>query len=325
MIDEAVLERLLRDEAETYEPPADGPARIQSAAARQGGAVRAPRRPWLAVAAAAAVLVVGVGVAGRGGGIGMPASMPGPVTDRGTGSSYDGAGGAVGGKNAAPDQPTGPAIVRTGEVAVAVPKGKVAETLRAAARLAAAHGGFVEASSSATAGDSPYGTVTIRVPVAAYDQVVEDASRLGEVRHSDTRTEDVTEQVADTAARLRSLTATREQLRTLLRRAKDVGEVLAVQQRLTEVQTDIERLQAERDALRDKTTYGTLLVSVGPPESAEERGGFSKAWHDAVDGFVGGFETLVAASGVIAFLLLVGGVLLVAGRRAYRYWVRGVV
>jgi len=302
MIDEAVLERLLRDEAETYDPPAGGPARIVSAAAAQGGAVRAPRRPWLAVAAAAVMLVVGVGVAGRGGVV-TSTSVGGADT------SYDEAGGAAGGKNAAPDQPAGPAVVRTGEVAVAVPKAKVAETLRAAARVATTHGGFVSESSTATAGEHPYGTVTIRVPVAAYDQAVED----------------VTEQVADTAARLRSLTATREQLRTLLSRAKDVGEVLAVQQRLTEVQTDIERLQAERDALRDKTTYGTVLVSVGPPDSAAERGGFSKAWHDAVDGFVGGFESLVAASGVIAFLLVVGGVLLVAGRRAYRYWVRGVV
>ena len=318
MIDEAVLERLLRDEAETYDPPAGGPARIVSAAAAQGGAVRAPRRPWLAVAAAAVMLVVGVGVAGRGGVV-TSTSVGGADT------SYDEAGGAAGGKNAAPDQPAGPAVVRTGEVAVAVPKAKVAETLRAAARVATTHGGFVSESSTATAGEHPYGTVTIRVPVAAYDQAVEDVSRLGEVRHADTRTEDVTEQVADTAARLRSLTATREQLRTLLSRAKDVGEVLAVQQRLTEVQTDIERLQAERDALRDKTTYGTVLVSVGPPDSAAERGGFSKAWHDAVDGFVGGFESLVAASGVIAFLLVVGGVLLVAGRRAYRYWVRGVV
>lgn len=325
MIDEAVLERLLRDEAETYSPPAGGPARIQAAAAQQGGGVHRPRRPWLTVAAAAAMLVVGVGVAGRGGGLGMPASLSGSSAERGTNTAYDGAGGAVGGKNAAPDQPADPAIVRTGEIGVAVPKGKVAETLRAATRVAAAHGGFVAESSSATAGEHPYGTVTIRVPVAAYDQAVEDVGRLGEVRHSDTRTEDVSEQVTDTAARLRSLTATRDQLRTLLGRAKDVGEVLAVQQRLTEVQTDIERLQAERDALRDKTTYGTLLVSVGPPESAAERGGFSEAWHDAVDGFVGGFEALVAASGVLAFLLLVGGVLLVAGRRAYRYWVRGVV
>jgi hypothetical protein len=209
-------------------------------------------------------------------------------------------------------------------VTVAVGDGAVPETLRRAAAIAARYGGYVSASSGETTGDTPNGWVDVRVPVKSFDGAVADAGRLGEVRHSATKGEDVTGQVTDTAARLKSLTSTRSQLQTLMAQAKDVGEVLAVQGRLTDVQTQIEQLQAKQASLADKTTYGTVEITVvergdGTP------GRFGDAWRDAKDGFVDGFAGLVRSSGTIAFLLVVGGVLLLAGRKAYRYWVRGVV
>lgn len=332
MIDEAVLERLLRDEAATYVPPPDGPDRILGAS--RATARRAPRRraPWLAAAAAAAV-VVAVGVPLAGNGLPSPASFGSRTSlDQGGELAYKDSDGGAGGSAGSGANQTGgklgsqldAKVVRTGDVSLEVPKARVGETVAAAGRVAAKHGGYVSESSSETAGEHPVGSVTIRVPVAAFDAAFEELRGLGEVRHSGVRGADVTAEVTDVAARLRSLTATRTQLETLLARAKDVGEVLAVQQRMTEVQTEIEQLQGRQKALADSTSFGTLQVVVQPPD-AGSKSGFAKAWHDAVNGFVGGFEWLVAALGPIAFALLVGGVLLVLGRRAYRYWVRGVV
>jgi hypothetical protein len=216
--------------------------------------------------------------------------------------------------------------VRTGEVSVEVPRDKVAAALRDLVRLAAAHRGFVAASSSSTDGDSPTGNVTLRVPVADFDAVVDEVGRYGRVLGSTSTGEDVGDEVADVAARLKTLVATRAQLQALLARAKDVGEVLAVQTRVTEVQTQIEQLQAKQASLADRTTYGTLRVDVLSPGARQaEPSGFRRAWRNAVDGFVGGFEALVAASGTLAFLLLVGGVLLLLARLAYRAFVRRMV
>lgn len=332
MIDEALLERLLAEEAATYNTPPDGPERVLAAsyAAPPRRSRQSRRAPRLA-AAAVVLIAVAFGVPlvqGGGGRGGISTSAPEGTRARVDSLAYDkdastsgGAGtpGGLGEKAGADAK-----VVRTGDLSLEVPKARVADTVRAASAVAAKYGGYVSDSSSETAGEHPVGSVTVRVPVAAFDAAFADLGRLGDVRESGTKGEDVTEQVADTAARLRSLTATRGQLETLLARAKDVGEVLAVQQRMTEVQTQIEQLQAKQKTLADSTSYGTLRVVVQPPD-AGERSGFAKAWHDAVDGFVGGFEWLVAASGSIAFALILSGVLLLLGRAAYRYWVRGVV
>jgi len=322
MIDEAVLERLLAAEAETYEPPADGPQWILDVAAETED--RRPRRtPWLAAAAAAVVIGLGIPLVNE---VGGSAVLPSMSKDSSTYATS-------GGKTASDDggllveydrAPAEPSVVRTGNVLVHVPKKDVAGTLRAAARIAGAYGGFVAGSSTQTAGDRPEGYVDVRVPVRSYDRAVEDATRLGDVQHADTSAEDVTDQVTDTAARLRSLTATRAQLQALMARADGVEEVLAVQQRLTEVQTQIEKLDATRASLADKTAYGTLRITVAPPGGGQP-GRFGRAWDQAVDGFVGGAEWLVSVSGGLAFGLILVGLLLVAGRRAYRYWVRGVL
>ena len=321
MIDEAVLERLLRDEAETYDVPEGGEAGVLADAAEYEGR-RGPR--WVGwVAAAAAVVAVAVGVpltAGDDGG--SPSAGRGGVflANDDAGKTVGG-GSEYGGGTVAPEDP---AVVRTGEIGLEVPRSRVADTLLRARRVAAARGGFVAESDSTTDGDHPVGAVTIRVPVKEFDTAVEELSRLGDVRYSGTRGEDVTAEVTDVAARLESLVATRAQLRTLLARATDVADVLAVQQRLTETQTQIEQLQAKQESLAERTTYGTVHVTVSPPGGTDPEG-FAGAWEDARDGFTGGFRGLLAASGTIAFALVVGLVLLLAGRAAYRYWLRGTV
>ena len=324
MIDETVLERLLHGEAETYDVPPDGPADVL-AAATEDEQRRPERLKWAGFVAAAATIVVA-------------AALVGP---RLTTTRMESDGGLTGGgttavldnsdKELAYDDGQAPGaadsayVVRTGDTWLEVPKGRVRDVLRDVTRLAGTHGGYVSESDTGTADDSPRGSVTIRVPVAAFDKAVEDVGRLGDVREQSIRGEDVTREVTDTDARLRSATATRTQLRAVLADARTVTDVLAVQERLHEVQTEIEKLQATRASLRDRTSYGTLRVHVSPPGSADERGGFANAWDDAVDGFVGGFQGLVAVSGSLAFALIVGLVVFFGGRKAYRVWVRGVV
>ena len=329
MIDEIVLERALRAEAETYALPEGGPEAIRTAAARRATRRAAPRRgrhrAW--VAAAAAVAAVGIGVV-AGGGSGTERHLPtsAPAVQGKSGYLMDSDASGAGGGVSAPNAPSPPdaRVVRTGDVAVEVRD--VPDAVGALARLAGARRGFVAQSRVEGDPDSPAGSVTVRVPVAEFDAAVAEASRLGRVVSSSTGGVDVSGEVTDVEARLRSLTAARSQLQTLLARARSVGEVLAVQQRLTETQTQIEQLQAKQASLEDRTTYGTLRVSLHEPGAIEEeRTGFAKAWHDAVDGFVGAAEGLVAASGTIAFVLLVLGVLALLLRPLYRAWVRRLV
>ena len=338
MIDEAVLERALRDEADEYPIPPDGPADILAIA--EETRERRPRRaPWLAAAAVVVAVTFGFQLVRQGGGFdGLPNTRSGggsgsalTASDAGTKNAPDTASWTTAGDTVAKEQSydmaaggaLDPKVVRTGEVWVEVGKDRARAVLDEAARIARAHGGFVASSEAAFGeGGNHGGSVVLRVPVKDFDAVVAEVGRLGTVRQSQTRGEDVGGQITDNAARLRSLTATRAQLQTLLARAKDVSEVLAVQERMSDVQTQIEQIQGRLAALEDSTTYGTVRLTLVAPGSPEERGGFSKAWHDAVDGFVGGFESLLGASGTIAFALILLATVLILGRAAYRRWFR---
>lgn len=324
MIDEQVLERALHADAQTFDVPPHGPDRIRARAAV------ARRRPswkwaWAGVAAAAVVGIASVASVTPGTRSSLDtASGPqssGSLDEGSSKDAYQSGGGAV-----APiaDQAK---VVRTGAMSVEVADGKVPEALRALTALAGAKRGYVSESKTDGSPERPSGVVTLRVPTTDFDATVAEAGRLGKVLVSSTEGVDVTGEVTDVAARLKSLVAARAQLEALLARAKDVGEVLAVQAKITETQTQIEQLQARQASLADRTTYATLRVEVVEPGAFEssERTGFAKAWHDAVDGFLGGVRGLVAASGTIAFVLLLGLAAWLLGRPLYRAYVRRVV
>lgn len=329
MIDEQVLERALRSEADTYALPPHGPGAIRTAASTRGERPRR-RRAWTLAGAAAAVAVVAAVTAQ--GGAGLPAGIRTAARDADE-SAYkpvfqdkDGAPSSLagGGDAYAPVNPGRDNVVRTGEMTVEVED--VPAAIRALTSLASSRRGFVADSRTGGTPESPDGTVTLKVPTAEFDAVVVDAGRLGRVVTSSTSGTDVSGEITDVTARLKSLTAARGQLQTLLAQAKTVGEVLAVQQRITETQTQIEQLQGRQASLADRTTFGTVRVSVHEQGTIErERTGFAKAWHDAVDGFVSAAQGVVAASGTIAFVLLALGALLLVLRPVYRAWVRRLV
>jgi hypothetical protein len=201
-------------------------------------------------------------------------------------------------------------------VEIELRRGGFADALARLAALATGSGGFVAETRTSEAGRAPRGSVTIRIPASAFDGVVAEVRALGTVRSLTTQAVDVTGQFVDLEARIRTLDATRAQYLTLLTRARAIGDILAVQERLTDVQSQIEQLQGQRDALADRAALATLTVSVAEPGAGQppERAGFAKAWDDAVDGFTGALAAILAASGTATVVLGVLALVAAAGR-----------
>jgi hypothetical protein len=131
----------------------------------------------------------------------------------------------------------------------------------------------------------------------------------------------VTAEYSDIKARLTALNATRSQLLTILQKATAIGDVLAVQDRINQVQTEIEQLQGQQKVLDDQTSYAALSVDVsqqgaklGPPQ---QRAGLAKAWYDAHHGFTNGVEWLIARSGTALLVLLILAALAAVARVAW--------
>jgi len=83
---------------------------------------------------------------------------------------------------------------------------------------------------------------------------------LGDVQSVSTSSDDVTSQYVDLQARLRHYRAVERRLVRFLAATDNVNQMLAVQDRIDNVQLTIEQLSAQLKSLRETTTYGTLSI-----------------------------------------------------------------
>ncbi len=219
-------------------------------------------------------------------------------------------------------------VVKTGSVDLEVPKGDVSLTVSRLSALAVGVSGFIADSRTSESASAPRGTVTLRVPAASYEGVVEEVRRLGKVISATSQGRDVTDQFTDLESRIRALEATRAQYLALLGRAQSIQEILSVQTQVNQVQVQLEQLQGQRNALEDQASFAALAVSFTEPGARRPenpRSGMAEAWHKAVDGFLGGLEAIVAASGAILVWLLALGALALAAAGVWTVARRRVV
>ncbi len=215
-------------------------------------------------------------------------------SDAGTATRSASGGDAAGGDYAAAippaSSPSSHYLLRTGDLSLLVARGRLLPTVDRIRALTAAMNGYVMSSSMGTQngvgmpepmpldtsvssdgsvpirdGD-PYASLVVRVPEQLYDSALKRFSGLGKVLSASTSAEDVTSQYVDLQARLRHYRAVERRLVGFLQETTTVSQMLAVQDRIDEVQLTIEELSAQLKSLRETTTYGTLSISLSEKE-----------------------------------------------------------
>lgn len=157
------------------------------------------------------------------------------------------------------DDPSARLLVRTASMTVAVES--VPEAIGAVESIVAELGGRVQ--SSHTAKDMAARLET-RVPADRLVQALDRFAALGEERVRSLGTSDVTDEVADAEAKLANDRALRDRLRALLERAKDVKDVLAIEQELTRLQTEIDTLEGRLERLRRDVALSEIDLTLEP-------------------------------------------------------------
>ena len=132
--------------------------------------------------------------------------------------------------------------------------------------IAESLGGFVGQLSSSGGPERQQSTMTIRVPQAEFFTALEHIKSLGKVRGENVGSEDVTERFIDLEARLRSALREEESLLSLLERANQVSEILAIERELARIRSDIERYQGQLSFLERRVDLSTITVSLFPPD-----------------------------------------------------------
>lgn len=237
--------------------------------------------------------------------------------DSAAGDTYGGGGSASGGSGPGgkardaglPD--LGLSVIKTATVTLEVGDDELQETIQNATSSAEKYGGFVVSTSVNDGEDDPTGAIVVRVPAPRFGDALADLESLGRVASETVSGQDVTQEFIDLQARLRNYTSQETVLLRLMDEAQSVSDTIRVQNELSRVQLEIERLRGRITYLEDQTSMSTIELriaeegAVGAPP-----GEFEKAWERAKDGLVAVVAGLIASLGVIVPITLLAALVI---------------
>lgn len=156
-------------------------------------------------------------------------------------------------------------IVKTAEMTVETEHyDKSASDFQAAV---AKFGGYIESSeiqgAGVNAGDTKRtAAYTVRVPAEKLDAFLESAGTVGSVTAKSIRGQDITQSYTDSDARLKALKEERDRILELMNKATKIDDVIAIEQRLTDVQNEIEQLTAHLKNWDSLIALSTVTVKI---------------------------------------------------------------
>jgi len=159
-------------------------------------------------------------------------------------------------------------LVRTASLDLIVKNpASAAEQVR---QLAERLGGYLENSQVSGSDSAASASLTIRVPVARFEEARAGIRKLGVRVDSDRLdAQDVTKDYVDREARLRNLHAKEQQYLGILKRAATVKETLEVSEQLDNVRGEIEQQQSEFNALSKQVETVAITVSLNAEADAQ--------------------------------------------------------
>jgi hypothetical protein len=204
----------------------------------------------------------------------------------------------------------GQRIIKEGTVSIEVEEGNFDAAFQTVIANARRLGGDVVGSSTQTSDDGDtIGSVTVRVPVEDFEDLLVDMTGIGTVRDRNITSQDVSTEFTDLESRLRHLEALERFYLGLFDEAESVNDAISVQQKLGEVQGQIEKAQGRLNLLDDRTSFSTLTVEIFEPgaggsllaeEEPTDRPTLARYWDTARDAFV----NVVGAMLVVVLFLL---------------------
>ena len=144
-------------------------------------------------------------------------------------------------------------------------------TIEKLSALVEQYGGFVESSSvngsnyytqSRGYSSTRYASYVIRVPSEKFSALMGSLSTLGNVPYSHTYTENITAQYYDTDARLTAYQTQEARLLEMMDAAETVEDLIAIEEKLTELRYQIESLQSTLKNWDRQVAYSTLDLEV---------------------------------------------------------------
>jgi len=195
-------------------------------------------------------------------------------------------------------------------------------------RMLGKYGGYVadEETVNDEKGRTEYSTLTLRVPSERFDDAMGEFDELGKVTDTKRKTDDVTTEVIDVDARIRTQEVSLQRLRGFLSEAASVDAMIRLESEIARREAELASLRAQQRYLDDQTSLSTIVLTLhgpdSPPPPKEEKDpledagfltGLQNGWNALLDillvvatviGAVIPFAVIVAVFGLPAYLWL---------------------
>jgi hypothetical protein len=245
------------------------------------------------VAGALLVILLGACSSGGGGSASDSSDSAGVAAPEAVSKAGADSGSAVRGKNAIDTTDLQPrSVIKTGRVSL---ESKDLGTVRDEIdRLLARYGGYVdqESTNHDSKGRVSSSELQLRVPSQDFDTVLTAFGDFATVTDVEQSAEDVTTEVIDVDARVRTAEVSLERLRKFLGRSANVDAVIRLESEIAQREADLASLRAQQRYLAGQTSLATISVQMSrtdtpskddPLSDAGFLTGLRNGWNALVD------------------------------------------
>lgn len=195
-------------------------------------------------------------------------------------------------------------------------------------------GGYIEQSdlsgrSISGGSGGRYARIVARVPQNRLDEFLSHMDEESNVTFRSENVTDVTSQYTDIESRKKSLTIEQERLWELLGEAESIDAVIALEERLSEIHYELEKLESRLRTYDNQVDYSTVCINIDEvavftstdPDSVLTRiqKGFSRNLRNLGSGFVDFFVWFVSSLPTLVVLAVLIAVVIMFTRLFLRY------
>ncbi len=127
--------------------------------------------------------------------------------------------------------------------------------------------------------------LSVRIPAKRLDEFVRRVGEQSNITNKEERVEDVTLRYVDLESRKKALVIEQDRLLDLLEQAESVEDIIAIEQRLSEVRYELENMESQLRTLNNQIDYSTINISIQEVRRltpVEEK----SAWDKMRNGFI---------------------------------------
>lgn len=244
------------------------------------------------------------------------------IAGRGIEYEEQGMNGSPAGKQA--DKPgLTPKIIKEATLVVNVTD--VNETTAKIENMVKSAGGYIQDAHIWQHNGRMQGQMTLKVPVAELEGFIPHLESLGQLESKNVSGKNVTEEYYDTEARKKNLEQQEKRYLELLDKAKNVKDMLEIENELVRVRGEIESLQARLNVLDNLTDMATINIELRAPQGISPVVTLKEPFAERLkDGWTNGINGMISlVEGLVIFIVILipyAPIIAIVGYVIYRIW-----